>query len=70
MGMLRVKAAECRYKETDRLVKEQFINKLNGVIMITETREFTAINNNGTLTNSHIFAWVKWVKPRVLKVPC
>ena len=33
MGRLRMKVAECRYKVSDRRLKEQFINNINGEAM-------------------------------------
>ena len=36
MGHLRIKANECKYKERDRRLKEQFINGINDDDMMTE----------------------------------
>ena len=50
MDRLRMSVAECKYKETDRQLKEQFINDLNDSDMSVKIiRELTKIEDNKTL---------------------
>ena len=46
MGRLWTRAAECKYKEYDKLLTEQFIGGLNNEVMIDDIfREATTLEN-------------------------
>ena len=46
MGRLYIKAAECSYKEHDRLLKEQYINGINNEEVMKEIiKELTTQRN-------------------------
>ena len=63
MERLRNKVDECKYKETNRLLIQQFINWLNDDIMIEEmTRGLTAINIMSTVARSQVLRWPKWIE--------
>ena len=54
-GHLRIKANECRYKEKDWRLIEQFINAINDNDMITKIiRELTTIKKNNEIMSVHI----------------
>ena len=55
-----VAAAECKYRELDRQLKEQFINGLNDKAMLDEIiREHTTKNNNKQVMSEAVLAWAK-----------
>ena len=51
MGWLRSVAVECKYREVDRQLKEQFIHGLNDIDMLKEIiRELTEAEESGDIT--------------------
>ena len=63
MGWLHMAVAECRYKEIDRQLKEQFIHGLNDKIMLNEIiRELTSRTGNVQTTSKDVLAWAKRFK--------
>ena len=63
MGKLRIKTGECIYKETNRILKEQFINGLNDNSMTREIiKELTPLSGMSSATGNQILAWAKRVK--------
>ena len=55
MGRLRIKAAKCKYKETDRHLKEQLINRINDDMVTAEIiREHTAINDTSSVPSTQV----------------
>ena len=61
MGRLRVKAAECKYKEKYMHLKQQFINEINDNILITEIiKEIWAIKDTNTISSEQEVLWAKW----------
>ena len=63
MGRLCVVAAECKYRELDRQLKEQFIHGLSDKVMLDEIiRELTTQNNNEQVTSEGILAWAKRIE--------
>ena len=63
MGWLCMAAAECRYKEIDRQLKEQFIHCLNDKSMLDEIiRELTSRSSNVQTTSKDVLAWAKRVE--------
>ena len=54
---------ECNYKEVDRQLKEQFIQRLNDSEMATEMiRELTKSNANMMIPSEHIVTWTKRIE--------
>ena len=63
MGRLSIKANECKYTQTARCLKEQFINRLNDDAMIVEIiRELMVINDINTITSYEVFSCTKRIK--------
>ena len=63
MGQLHMAAAECWYKEIDRLLKEQFIRSLNDKSMLDKIiRELTSRNSNMQTTSEDVLVWAKRVE--------
>ena len=59
MGRLRVKAMECKYKEWDRRLKEQFINSMNDKTLTADIRkELTIINYISKVMRKEVLSWV------------
>ena len=50
MGRLRIIAAYCKYRETDRHLKEQFINGLNDGMIMEIIEELNAIKDTRSVT--------------------
>ena len=47
MDRLQTKVAECKYRDPDRLLREQFIGRLNNDGMTNDTlKDSTALENN------------------------
>ena len=54
---------ECKYKEVDRQLKEQFIHGLNDDEMLAEViRELTKCGENVTIPIETFLAWAKRVE--------
>ena len=54
---------ECKYKEVDRQLKEQFIQDLNDNEMLAEIiRELTKCKENVTILSETVLAWAKRVE--------
>ena len=52
MDRLRMKAAECKFKENDRSLKEQFISSINDDSVTNETmKELVSIENTSKVTS-------------------
>ena len=63
MGRLRTAVVECKYKEVDRQLKEQFIHGLNDNEMLAEIiRELTKCKENVTIPSEAILVWAKSVE--------
>ena len=63
MGRLRTMAAECKYKELDRCLKEQFVNGLNDDVMMVEIIfELTSMLDTSSVTSKQVFAWTRRVE--------
>ena len=63
MGRLRIIVASANIEKKNRHLKEQFINGLNGDVMITEIiTELTAINYTSSVTSKQALAWPKRVE--------
>ena len=57
MGFLRIKANECKSKENDTSLKEQFIyGKENNAIMAEIIREVTAVKITSKITSEQVLA--------------
>ena len=62
MGRLWLSAIECKYKELDRQLKEQFIHSLSDTDMLAEIiRELTKIQENTEITSENMLYRVKRV---------
>ena len=62
-GKLCMASAECRFKEIDRQLKEQFIHGLNDESMLDEIiRELTSRNGNVQTTSEDVLVWTKRVE--------
>ena len=63
MGRLRTAAVQCKYKELDRQLKEQFIHCLNDDEMLVEViRELTKCGGDVTIPSEIVLAWTKRVE--------
>ena len=57
MGRLKIRAAEFRYKELDRCLKEIFINGLNDDYILVEiTCTLTSLNYMNLVTSEQVLA--------------
>ena len=62
MGRLRLAAVQCNYKEVDRQLKEQFIQRLNDNDMLGEIiRKLTKAEECTAVTTKHVLVWTKRV---------
>ena len=60
MGRLRMKGAECEYKEDDSHLKEKFMNGINDDVIMSEImKELTAIKYTSTICNEQELLWAK-----------
>ena len=60
MGRLRLEVVECNYREVDRQLKEQFIDRLNNNDMFTEIiRELTKAKESANITSELVLGWAK-----------
>ena len=63
MGRLQTKVAECEYREYDRLLIEQFIDRLNDEGMNNEIlMEVTTLENIEEATSKYFLNWVHRVE--------
>ena len=63
MGRLKIKVAECYYKENVMCLKEQFINGSNDDIMASELiKELMAVMNTSDITGDVVLTWAKTVQ--------
>ena len=70
MGRLHVAVVECKYREVDQQLKEQFIHGLNDKVMLEEvSRELTTRNNDEQTTSEGVLVWVKRVEVQGHKQP-
>ena len=59
MDRLRIMAVDCKCNETDRHLKDQFINDFNNNGMVIEIiRELAAINDRSSVISEQALAWV------------
>ena len=50
-----MKSTECKHKENDKLIKEQFINGINDEAMTNEIiKELTSIKNTSDVPNTQV----------------
>ena len=57
MDCLRVKVNQCEYKEKDSRLKEQFINGINDIYMVTKiVRELTGIKETDEVKAEHVLS--------------
>ena len=60
MGSFRIMLADCNYKETDRCLKEQYINGMKDDTIMTEIiRGLMAIYDTSSVTSGQVLAWTK-----------
>ena len=68
MDTIRLSATECNYKEIDRQLKKQFIDRLNYNDMLVEIkRQLTNTEEYKDVTSEQVLAWEKGVEAQ--KVP-
>ena len=63
MGRLVIMEAECKYKELDKHLKEQFINGLKDDGMMVEiVWEHTSVVNTSSVTSTEVMVWARRVE--------
>ena len=63
MGRLWIKAAECKYKENDSILKEQFISGMNGDAITAETtKEFMVLKDTTAVSSAQVLSLAQMVK--------
>ena len=63
MGHLRLKENECKYKEHNSCLKEQFINKVNDDALTQQiSKELTMIKNTSDVTSEPVLAWAECIE--------
>ena len=63
MGYIRIKTNECKYKEKDRRLKEQFIYGINYIEMVREIiHKLSTVKKTSKITRDHILAWARRVE--------
>ena len=63
MGRLQVKAADCKYKENEGRLKEQFINGLNDkAITVKITKKLMVPKDTSKVTSDQVLVWGQRVK--------
>ena len=68
MGRLRIKATECKHRESTRMLKEQFINSMNYEVMTADIiKELTALKDTAKLKSKQILIWAKRVEAQRLQ---
>ena len=64
-GRLRTAAVECKYKEVDRQLKEQFIHGVNDDEILEEVaRELTKYGEDVTIPSESVLAWARSVEAK------
>ena len=60
MGKLIIKPTECKYKEVERKLNEQFINgNIDQTITAEIIRGLTVLKHTSAVTSEQILAWAK-----------
>ena len=63
MGKLRIAATECKYKEINRQLKEQFIHGLNDSDMSIEIiKKLVKLEENDNVTSEQVLTWARRVE--------
>ena len=59
MGRLKIKVTNCKYKEYDRRLKEQFINGLDDDTIIAKIiKELTALKDTREVSSKQVLMWM------------
>ena len=65
MVRLRVKPAECNYKENNRYLKEQFINRINDNMTAEITKRLTVKKDMSIITCNRVLLWAKQIEVQI-----